>query len=351
MIDSPCSSKSLRCSAIALACLLGVSQAAMAQPDRVSGLGFDITHDRVTLKQSGQPIADFVYQDPDIRRPYFANVRLKSRRQVTRNHPPVAGKDATDHSDMHPGVWLAFGDINGQDFWRNKARIDHLGFSEGPTITGGRLRFATASQLIGSKGELIGRMENRLAAEERPSGWRLTWEAEFSPGQEALVFGDQEEMGFGTRVFTDITEKNGGLITSSAGAKTAKATWGQPADWCDYSGTLDGAPCGVTVMTGPSNFRPSWWHNRDYGLLVANAFGRAAMKQGEKSEVKVTPGRSLKLVHAATFHEGPDYDPAGEYTAFVKSLADHPPASVNVGRNHARRPPRPVTIFASTEST
>ena len=56
--------------------------------------------------------------------------------EVTRTHPPGDG-DATDHATMHPGVWLAFGNISGEDFWRNKARIGpgvhrRTGSSRGP---------------------------------------------------------------------------------------------------------------------------------------------------------------------------------------------------------------------------
>jgi hypothetical protein len=55
------------------------------------------------------------------------------------------------------------------------------------------------------------------------------------------------ELGFGARVTTAITEKSGGIITSSTGLKTAKNTLGQPAEWCDYSGTVDShrVVCGV----------------------------------------------------------------------------------------------------------
>ena len=69
-----------------------------------------------------------------ILRPYFCNVHAPGGIQVTRNHPPVAGQDATDHDTMHPGLWLAFGDINGQDFWRNKGRIEHVRFTEPPKV-------------------------------------------------------------------------------------------------------------------------------------------------------------------------------------------------------------------------
>jgi hypothetical protein len=61
--------------------------------------------------------------------------------------------------------------------------------------------------------------------------------------------------------------------------KTAKNTWGQPAEWCDYSGSVDGRQIRLTLMTDPANFRPAWWHNRDYGLMVANPFGQEAMNQ------------------------------------------------------------------------
>jgi hypothetical protein len=117
-------------------------------------------------------------------------------------------------------------------------------------------------------------------------------------------------MGFGVRVATGITEKKGGMITSSTGKRTAGETWGQAATWCDYAGMLDGRRAGVTVLADPANFRASGWHNRDYGLMVANAFGREALKQGAKSAVTVKAGETLRLRYAAVLHAGTGYDPA-----------------------------------------
>ena len=56
---------------------------------------------------------------------------------------------------------------------------------------------------------------------------------------------------------------------------------------------MDGKPIGITLLTDPKSFRPSWWHNRDYGVFVANPFGRAAMKQGDKSAVTVKRGEGF----------------------------------------------------------
>ncbi|MEQ8788421.1 MAG: hypothetical protein RIC55_19075 [Pirellulaceae bacterium] len=49
-----------------------------------------------------------------------------------RNRPPVKGKDLDDAPTMHPGLWLAFGDIDCADFWRNNARVRHVRYAEEP---------------------------------------------------------------------------------------------------------------------------------------------------------------------------------------------------------------------------
>ncbi|MFM7919965.1 MAG: DUF6807 family protein, partial [Planctomycetaceae bacterium] len=142
------------------------------------------------------------------------------------------------------------------------------------------------------------------------SGERMiVWSVQFSSETHELVFGDQEEMGFGARVATSLTEKSGGRIVSSTGRSSAAATWGQPADWCDYSGRAGELRPGVTLLAAPANFRGSWWHNRDYGVFVANPFGREAMKQGDRSEVRVARGQLFRAEFAAVLHDAAEYSP------------------------------------------
>jgi hypothetical protein len=112
-------------------------------------------------------------------------------------------------------------------------------------------------------------------------------------------------MGLGIRVATPIIEMNGGKITSSTGLETAKHTWSKPFDWCDYSAVVEGRYAGVTLMPHPANFRPSWFYNRDYGLMVANPLGRQAMRQGDESRVDVKQGEKLRLRFGLLVHATP----------------------------------------------
>ncbi len=178
------------------------------------------------------------------------------------------------------------------------------------------MTFSTESQFLMSGGQPLCRMVCQFTLVSRPSGWLLIWDSVFHADNRDFAFGDQEEMGFGARVATPLTEKNGGRLLNSNGLQTAATTWGQPAKWCDYAGTAGDRQGGITLMAASSNFRESWWHNRDYGVFVANPFGRAAMKQGETSSVTVKQGKSFRITFGAFVHDGITIDAASEYTEF-----------------------------------
>ena len=270
----------------------------------------EIRDDRLVITHDGTPVAHYVFKDAKIRRPYLAHVHTPDGIQVTRNHPPVAGTDPADHDTMHPGLWLAFGDVGGQDFWRNKATIRHERISEAPSSRKDKLTFATESALIATNGDAFAKLTSHLTFAALTNAFLLAWDAAITPTADGFYFGDQEEMGFGVRVATPVSEKNGGVIQTSEGLKGAKATWGKTAAWSDYSGVISNRTVGVTLIPDPKNFRASWFHNRDYGLMVANPFGQKAFTAGEASRVPVKRGETFHL----------------RFTAFIHSTAtNHPP--------------------------
>ena len=275
--------------------------------------------DRIVLTHAGKPIAHYVFKDEKILRPYFAHVHTTDGIQVTRRHPPIAGEDAVDHPTMHPGLWLAFGDLAGHDFWRNKGAIRHDRFTQTPTARGDALTFSTASSMLTSNGTLLGQLDSRFALSIVADGMLLTWRASITPAVDNFFFGDQEEMGFGARVATALAEKNGGTILTSEGVRGAKESWGRTAAWSDCSGVISNRNVGIAILTAPENFRPSWFHNRDYGLMVANPFGRKAFAKGDPSRVAVAKGETFTLrggffIHSTT--AGTPTDIAAAYRHF-----------------------------------
>lgn len=276
----------------------------------------DQRDDRLIITHDSKPVAHFVFRDTNTFRPYFAHIHTPDGIQVTRNHPPVPGVDLVDHATMHPGIWLAFGDISGQDFWRNKATIRHDKFTQPPATTGHKLTFATEGTLIATNGAVLAKLDSDFEWSAISDGYLVSWTAVFHPLIDSFTFGDQEEMGFGVRVATPLSEKNGGTIRNSAGLVGAKNAWGKTAEWCDYSGTLSNRLIGITVMPDPANFRPSWFHSRDYGLLEANPFGRKAFTKGEPSVVSVKKGETFTLRFAAFIHSSQTNEPPNLNSAY-----------------------------------
>lgn len=295
--------------------------------ENASCVAIDKGDGQITITVDGKPFATYVYKDPKISRPYFAHVQTPNGTQVTRNHPPIEGQDTMDHPEFHPGIWMAFGDLDGHDYWRLKAPVEHSRFA----VNRKDDTFAVVNRYLAANdpSDLICEEVCRFRVEPTSFGTWLIWDSTFT-GVHKFTFGDQEEMGLGVRVATPMRVEKGdgalpqgtGTITDAQGRKNGAEVGGNSADWCDYSGTVDGKHVGITIFCHPDNFRPSRFHARDYGFVAANPFGRAAFKKGEPSKVVVKPGESFRLrygvlVHADENGKAPDLNAA--YDDYLKA--------------------------------
>ena len=283
----------------------------------------------VAVTVDGKPFATYVFHDQDISRPYFAHVFAATGQQVTRNHPPQAD-DAQDHATFHPGIWLAFGDLSGQDYWRLKATVVHDGFVEQPRGSAGRGHFTVRNRYLATdSADTICTETCRYDILVRPMGTLLIWDSRFTASHGDIHFGDQEEMGLGLRVATPLTVTHGGEILDSEGRRNGDQVWGHQADWCDYSGVIGGDRVGMTLMPDPTNFRRSWYHARDYGFVAANPFGVKAFTRGEASKVTVKAGETLRLRFAVLVHSCPPGTSTDLSAAYRDFLTELPPREPN----------------------
>jgi hypothetical protein len=108
-----------------------------------------------------------------------------------------------------------------------------------------------------------------------------------------------------------------GLISNSEGKSTEKEVWGKPADWCDYSGEINGDKLGIAIFDNPKNSHRARWHVRGYGLFAANPFGLSAFS-GDKTQdgsVTLQPGEKMHFAYRVVIH------PAG--TDLAKLYAEY----------------------------
>lgn len=291
--------------------------------------GFVRKSDSVLLQIGGQTVAEYVYRDDNILRPYFAHIKTLTGKQVSRNHPPVDGVDKADHPTMHPGIWLSFGDINGNDYWRLKARTQHIGFDVEPQVdAAGVGRCTIVNSYLAADGQSPVCLEHcHISWRAVPAGFLLTMSSKFMPAGADVIFGDQEEMGLGIRVATPLSveKKLGGRILDNEGRRNGQQVWGQVATWCDYSGPLDGRWAGMTVLVSPKNFRSSWSHARDYGFVAMNPFGLQTFTKAPRQDVRIKSNENLHLGYAVVVHETQaeaEYAPESAYAFYVDNVVN-----------------------------
>ncbi len=258
---------------------------------------------KLLINIDSQTIATYVYEDSKILRPYFTGLKSPDGVGVTRNHPPRKGIDSGDHGSIHPGLWMAFGDINGNDFWRNKAAVKHAGFVKEPHTRKKQAGFTVKNQYIANDNVICEEI-CKITILVRPAGYLICWDSSFSSNTRSFYFGDQEEMGLGVRLATPIVVKNkkGGRILDDKGNVNEKSIWGKPGLWCDYAGPIDGVFAGIMIMPDPDNFGPCRWHVRDYGFMAANPFGKKAFNLGDEGKTIVEKGKRLSLRFGIMVH-------------------------------------------------
>ncbi|MBX9792490.1 MAG: PmoA family protein [Pirellulales bacterium] len=258
-----------------------------------------------------QPVATYFYQDREITRPFFAHVHAPGGLPVTRHHPPRPGIDDTDHGTagnyFHPGIWLAFSDLSGHDYWRLKAPVRHEAFVAEPAAKADHGTFTVRNSY---RDELqpdvtVAHELCRYTVVAIPGAFVLVSDSLFWSVDRALEFGDEEEMGFAVRVATPLAVKHGGHLRDSAGRHGEQQIRGRSAPWCDYSGTVGQRRAGILLASDAANPFASRYHARDYGLLAANPFAAKAFGEPTARRTVIEQGQALRLRFAVALYSGP----------------------------------------------
>ncbi len=280
------------------------------------GVAFRERPDGLDILLRGRRVATYLTRHPQLTRRALVNVTTPTGIPVTRSFPPRAPEDLDPgytaeqgiiHPVMHPGIWISFGDLDGNDYWRLRARVEFDGFVEPPTAAvGGGGGFTAVNRLLDESGSrTVCTERTRYHFEPVPEGLLLRIEAEYRSGERDFAFGDQEESGLAVRVASPLRVRGGGgTILNDRGERNGAAVWGKEASWVDMFGVVDGREVGVMVVPDPANPRRSWLHARDYGVVVANPFPRQPMERREPFvTTPVRRGEPFRLSYTLLIHE------------------------------------------------
>ena len=232
----------------------------------------------VAVTVGGQPLTVYRYLGNPVR-PCFFPLLGPGGKRVTRSWPITddIAEDPHDHPH-HRSLWVSHGDINGVDNWGegeasgSQLHRELLGASGGPVFG-----------FVDALNDWTDHEQRKMLEERRVLTAYAVGEDErlfdfdvcLTATEGDVRLGDTKEGGIiAFRVAGAIDGNHGGLIENSYGGLGEGECWGKRAQWCDYSGELEGERLGLAIFDHPRSFRhPTFWHVRDYGMYTANPFG------------------------------------------------------------------------------
>ena len=278
--------------------------------------------EKVAIEINGKPSTDFYIAGKEVAKPYLWPLRAASGTYVTRMWPmEKVEEEAAIQRPDHPhqrGLWFAHAKVNDLDFW-NIAPLDQRPYNQPDRgkivlkklgdVKSGKDRGSIAATFdwTNVKGELL-LTEQRLTTFYADADLRtIDFDITLTAAQK-VTFGDEKDGVFGIRLRPVLQEDKGTCHISNAdGGMGEKAVWGNPSNWCDYSGEIHEEKVGIAILDHPANpLHPVRWHVRAYGLFAANPFGVATFT-GDKSQTKETelePGKSLRYRYRVIIHPG-----------------------------------------------
>jgi hypothetical protein len=284
---------------------------------------------RIHVEINAKPYADFVVKSDEAMKPYLYPLRAASGTIVTRHWPmeKVSAIEPVDHQHQR-GVWFGPDMVNGFDFWNNersykKTEISgYIKLNKVGDLKSGKKKGSIAATFdwIDPKGAKIVEESRQITFHDLPKLRVIDFEIDLTAVTQAK-FGDGKDCCFGIRLAPQLQEDKviktkgkpdvtipgpPGVISNSEGKTTEKEVWGKPADWCDYSGEINGEKLGIAIFDNPKNSRRSRWHVRGYGLFAANPFGQSAFTNDKSQDGSVTlqPGEKLHFQYRVVIHPG-----------------------------------------------
>ncbi len=275
-----------------------------------SGVQLNEAAETIAVTLNDRPFTTFRYATSNNKgqyRPYFFPVLGPNGCEVTRGETSEVSKDHVHHRSLY----VAYGEVNDVDLWgegSNSGRVVHQGFTQkqGGAVVG---RIYTHNNWETQAGDvLMTDKQNFRIYNLSEAAALIDLDLSFIASAGDVHFGDTKEGGImSIRVHPSMNASDGGKIENAFGGINEAETWGKRANWCDYSGVVDGTPVGIAVFDHIVNPRyPTYWHVRNYGLMGSNIFGGGTFERDPAKDGSYTlkQGEAMHFRFRVLIHAG-----------------------------------------------
>ena len=256
--------------------------------NKEAGVELEYGTETIDITLNGRPFTTFRY-GKDQQRPYFFPVLGPNGCEVTRGETSDISKDHVHHRSLY----VAYGEVNDVDLWGEGShcgKVVHQGFTQkhgGAVVS----RIYTENSWETKDGAVLMTDWQKFRIYNLPEdGAIFDLDLNFVASAGDVHFGDTKEGGIMCiRVNPSMNASDGGKIENAFGGINEGETWGKRANWCDYSGIVDGTHVGIVVYDHISNPRyPTYWHVRNYGLMGSNIFGSGTFERDKSKDGSYT---------------------------------------------------------------
>ena len=244
-----------------------------------AGIELEYGTETIDVTLNGRPFTTFRYGKSQFR-PYFFPVLGPNGCEVTRGETSDISKDHVHHRSLY----VAYGEVNDVDLWgegSNCGRVVLQGFTQkhgGAVVS----RIYAENNWETKDGDVLMRDKQHFRIYNLPNDAAIfDLDLSFIASEGDVHFGDTKEGGIMCiRVHPSMNASDGGKIENAFGGIDEAETWGKRANWCDYSGVVEGTQVGIAVYDHIVNPRyPTYWHVRNYGLMGSNIFGSGTFER------------------------------------------------------------------------
>ncbi|MFL5338804.1 MAG: PmoA family protein [Gemmataceae bacterium] len=301
-----------------------VAAPAAAEPE----IAATVADDKASVEfHAGKQLVTRYHIGPAVAKPYFYPVLAPGGVPVTRDWPMKTGAPQETKDHVHQkSAWFCHGDVipeglavapsgdtnvKGVDFWSEGKGHGVIVCVEVNPVKDDPAAVLTRNEWRDSSGTRVLDEARTIRLRPAAGGYLLVVDIDLGASVRPLTFGDTKEGSMGVRVRDEIrlsAKPATGALTNSNDKSGENEVWGMLADWCDYSGAVDGQPVGIALFDDPANKPRACWHSRGYGLMAANPFGRKASgfpaMRDRDDLVKLAKGEHLKLRYGMFLHAG-----------------------------------------------